>query len=241
MARPQVSTKRLMIGKANSTIVVVVGIAAFVTAFSLVASRALIAKRTYQNRVIDAQEKARDQLTQNLKEVETLNTAYVAFTGQDPNIIGGSRAGTGDRDGDNAKIVLDALPSKYDFPALTSSIEKIMGGKIQTITGIDEEANQNAGAQTDSQDSSNGQSGQTDDSGNTAGTGPVEMPFEISVEGSYASMQEILTILQTSIRPIHLNTLSYTASDAGNVELSITAKSFYQPEKTLKITTEDVK
>lgn len=238
MARAQVSTKRLMISKANSTIVVVVAVAAFLTAFSLVASRALLGKRAYQNRVIAAQEKARDQLQKNLKEVESLNTSYIAFVGQDPNIIGGSRTGAGDRDGDNAKIVLDALPSKYDFPALTSSIEKIMSGKIQTITGVDDEANQNSDGS--SQASSNNGVSQTAQK-ESHGSGAVDMPFEMSVKGSYASMQDVLNILQQSIRPIHINTLTYTAGDAGNVQLTVTAKSFYQPEKVLKITTEEVK
>ncbi|HTE57543.1 MAG TPA: hypothetical protein VK694_02275 [Verrucomicrobiae bacterium] len=238
MARSQVSAKRLMINKANSTIVIVVAVAAFLTAFSLVASRALLGKRSYQNRVIAAQEKARDQLQKNIKEVESLNTSYIAFVGQDPNIIGGSRTGTGDRDGDNAKIVLDALPSKYDFPALTSSIEKIMSGKIQTITGVDDEANQNT---DDAQPSTSSGVSQTQKKDTPGSAAAVDMPFEMSVKGSYVSMQDVLNTLQQSIRPININTLTYTAGDSGNVQLTITAKSFYQPEKVLKITTEEVK
>src|SRR5574338_279847 len=110
-----ISTKRILIDKANSTIVLAVGIAAFLTVFSMVSSKALLSRRAYQSKVIELQEKARDQLNAN----------YQAFVDRPENIIQGSSTGKGERDGDNAKIVLDALPSVYDFPGLTSSLEKI--------------------------------------------------------------------------------------------------------------------
>jgi hypothetical protein len=232
--RLQASTKRLMISKANSTIVIAVGAAAFITAFALVTSAALLSKRSYQAKVIGLQEEARDQLKENLEAVDTLKNSYEQFVDRQQNLIGGSSIGTGDRDGDNAKLILDSLPSKYDYPGLASSLEKILvdrNYKINSITGVDEEAIQNA------QQSDGATSAPPPTSGST-----VDMPFEIQAEGSYTSVIDLLTVFQRSIRPLHMQRLTFSAVDAsGNVELTIVGKSYFQPEKPLKITDEVVK
>lgn len=243
----QFSTKRLLIERANSTIVVVVGVAAFVTAFSLVASRSLLAKRAYQAKVIAAQEKARDQLHHNLEAVDTLKTSYQEFVSRPENIIGGSSTGQGERDGDNAKIILDALPSKYDFPALAASLEKILidrNYRIRSITGTDNELAQNTtGAAATTAPTTGNQAPvpplptQTQVPGQTAA---VDMPFELSAEGAYGSMIELLTVFQNSIRPLYVQKLRFTAQDGGVVEVTINGNSYYQPEKTLNIKSEVV-
>lgn len=251
MPKMQFSTKRLLIEKTNSTIVIVVGIAAFVTAFSLVASRSLLAKRSYQARVIGAQEKARDQLAENIKAVDTLKTSYQEFVSRPENIIGGSSTGTGERDGDNAKIVLDALPSKYDFPALATSLEKILADRkyrIKSITGTDDEANQNSSG------GSTGSAAPTPASSPTPSSMPqpdanpvqavgsaVDMPFELTAEGNYTSLVDLLSVFQRSIRPLHAEKLTFKAGTSGSVELTFQGKSYYQPEKSLSITNEVVK
>src|SRR5689334_22008086 len=127
MATP-LSTKRIQVSKATATIVGTIAAAAFIAVFSLIASQALLSQRAYQSRVIAGKEKAKKQLEDNIKAVNVLSTQYKAFIGTSQNIIGGNPSGSGERDGDNARIVLDALPSKYDFPALAASLEKILGG-----------------------------------------------------------------------------------------------------------------
>jgi hypothetical protein len=243
--RPQVSTKRLLIGKANSTMVIAVGVAAFVMMSSLVVSRSLLAKRSYQSKIITAQETARDQLKKNIEESKDLVSSYREFEGRSNNIIGGSSTGTGERDGDNAKLTLDSLPSKYDFPAMASSLEKILIDRryaIVSITGQDDEVTQNGGQAADHADA-----GAVDASGNHAETGhgvePIEMPFELSLDASYDSSLSLLTVLQHSIRPIHLQKVNLTASGGQGgvgVSMGLTGKSYYQPQKTLSITYEVV-
>ncbi len=224
MAKPLISTKRLLIDKANSTIVIVVAVASFVTVFSLVATKALLSQRGYQARVTSEKEKAVKQLKANVNAVSTLQTAYKGFVDTPDNVLGGNPKGTGDKDGDNAKIVLDALPSKYDFPALASSLEKILSSqsiKIVSITGTDEEVQQEA---------------------NQSSPTPalVDMPFQIAVSGNYAALQTLMGTLEKSIRPIQVQTLDFSGTDA-SMQLTITAKTFYQPSKSLSITTKDVK
>jgi hypothetical protein len=123
MAKIGVSSKHLAINKANAQIVGIVAAAAFISIFCLVASKAVLSQNSYNARVISAKEKAHKQLQNNLKAVNNLTISYKAFDETATNVIGGTAGGTGDNDGSNSKIIIDALPSAYDFPALTSSLE----------------------------------------------------------------------------------------------------------------------
>jgi hypothetical protein len=250
MARSlHVSTKRLQIDKANSTIVIAVGVAAFTVAFSLVAAKSLLARQSYQNKVISAQEQARDQLQANIDAVDDLKVKYTEFVNRQENIIKGSNSGNGERDGDNARIVLDALPSKYDFPALASSLEKILVDRnyvIHTINGTDDEAAQNNGGTTADGSGVSTELQQqisetpTEEQQTSTNGGAVEMPFEIGAEGSYQGMVELLGVFKNSIRPLYVQTITFTAGDNGKIQVNIQGKSYYQPERTLNITEEVV-
>jgi Tfp pilus assembly protein PilO len=124
----------------------------------------------------------------------------------------------------NSKIVLDALPSKYDFPALATSLEKILtdgGYKIESIIGTDDEANQNL-----MEESPDPQ--------------PVEMPFEITAGGSYPAIQKLINDFERSIRPFNVTSLELSGTD-DNMRIDMQAKTYYQPEKTLEIKTKVVR
>lgn len=224
MAQLRLSTKHLQISKANSRVVLFIAIAAFVTVFSLVSSRALLSKRSYQSRVIAGKEKAAKQLKDNLKAVSTLAASYAQFTNSsNQNVLGGTANGLGDKDGDNAKIVLDALPSKYDFPALASSLEKILNDrsyKVNSISGTDDELKQAQGA--------------------VANPVAIPIPFVVQVTGTYDSTKDLVLILERSVRPFQIQTLSFTGQDAA-IKLNINANTYYQPGKNLDITTKEVK
>jgi hypothetical protein len=224
MARLTLSTKRLQINQANLTIVVVTAVAAFITIFSAVAAKALIAQHSYQAKVIAKKEVAKKQLRSNLTAVNNLLISYQQFVAQPDNIIGGTASGQGDRDGDNTKIILDALPSKYDFPAVATSLEKLItdkNAKIIQITGTDDELNQQS----------------TEPSGAPQ---PVDIPFEINIESSYATTQDIIGVFERSVRPFKVSALTLTGKD-GALVLDLKAKTYYQPEKALNIKTEVVK
>lgn len=218
----QNSAKRIQVTKAQATVIATVAVAVFVTVFSLVSSKSLWTQRAYQARVIDKKEKARVQLQDNLSAVDGLVTSYKNFTTNPTNLLGGNPSGTGEKDGDNARLILDALPSKYDFPALTTSLEKLLVDrkfKIDGITGVDDELAQSKAASGVSK--------------------PIEMPFQISVTGNDVSVQDLLTVLEKSIRPFQSTKLSLTGS-SGDLELVLDAKTYYQPEKTVNIKLENV-
>ena len=224
MAKMKFSTKQLMINKTNAQMIVIIATASVIVVFSLVSSKALLTKRAYQSRVITKKEAALTQLKINVDEVKKLVSSYNVFEGSTENIIGGSATGTGDRDGDNAKIILDSLPSRYDFPALATSLEKLVSTpnyKINAIAGIDDEINQ---VKTSS----------------TPTLQPVVMPFELDVTGTYASVRDLINTLDRSIRPFQISKLELSGKDS-ELKVQITANTFYQPEKSLVIKTEEVK
>jgi hypothetical protein len=219
-------TKRLQISQANSKIVIITSVAAFIVVFSLVASKTLISQATYQNRVISAKNQALTQLRSDVSATAELKTQYDAFVNSSTNVLGGDPKGAGAKDGDNAKLILDALPSSYDFPALATSLEKIIGTNddgtpnpnltINSITGTDDEIAQSA------------------NSSSTTPT-PVAMPFQVAVTGDYPSVQALIGKFEHSIRPFQIQTLDISG-DQDKLTVTISAQTFYQPAKLLNTT-----
>ncbi len=213
------SIKRLQIDKSQSTMLITTAIAAFVLIFALVGGKALVSQITYQNRVIGTKKEAVKQLRANVQATTNLVNSYKAFVSTSQNAIGGNPQGTGQQDGDNAKIILDALPSKYDFPALASSLEKLMAGQnltINSISGSDDEV-----AQVDNASSPSPEA--------------VAMPFQVSANGSYQSSQGLIEVLDKSIRPFQIQKLQISGSE-NNMTVKIEAQTYYQPAKNFNIT-----
>lgn len=225
MARIQASGKRLAIDKANAQMVATVAVASFVTIFCLVAAHAVWGQISYQARVTTAENKTNQRLKQNITAFDKLSSSFKTFDSASTNIIGGGSTGNGGNDGDNAKIIVDALPDKYDFPALTSSIEKILTGggfNIGSISGTDDQINQQ---------------------NNTSSPSPQPVPIPVSFtvnNASYNSVQQLITTLQQSIRPIQIDTFDLTGG-ANNMTLTVNAHTYYQPGKNLTITQQVVK
>jgi hypothetical protein len=225
------STKRIQINKANARIVVILAVASFLVTFSLIASKGLLSQRSYQSRVISKKKEALTQLEHNAAAAKDLITSYEQFV--DPsvlNILGGNpqteKGKEGDLDGDNARIVLDALPSKYDFPAVATSIEKIVTDLNITLAGIN-------GADDEIAQKEVNNTPQAD-------LVPIEIPFQFSVSSDYKSLQALLKTLERSIRPIYINTLSFSGTNE-KMTLSIQAQTYYQPPKSLTIQMEQVR
>lgn len=212
-----VSFKRIQINKANTVMVAAVAAAAFITVFSLVAARALWSTRGYQQRVINEKEASVAQLEANLAAVDDLVASYKVFVDAPQNMMGGVSTGKGPRDGDNAKITLDSLPSKYDFPALATSLEKILKDRkydIDSITGTDDEVAQSTAVVTESS--------------------PVEILFAMSGTNNFNASKGLLGTLERSIRPITITKVSLSGSDS-RLSVAVDAKSYYQPEKPLNV------
>lgn len=215
----QIPTKRIAINKANTQMVIIIGLASFVTVFCLVASRAVWSQTKYQSRVTAADQLAKNQLIANISASKNLIISYNKFVSQSTNIIGGSINGGGNNGGNNAKIILDALPSTYDFPALISSIEKILNQNnvnIASITGTDEELSEGSNNSSSSPQ-------------------PVSMPFSFTIDNAnYTSVQQVMTTLQDSIRPMQVDSITLSGG-TDNMTLTVNAHTYYQPAKSFSI------
>lgn len=226
MAKMQLSSKRLQIDKANVRILIVMSVASFVTIFSLVASYSLMKQGGYQKNVIEKKETSLKTLESNLAARDTLVERYKAFTSQAQNAIGGSASGSGERDGDNAKLVLDALPSRYDFPAVATSIERLItAGGLTTLSISGTDAQVEQVAQT-------GQSAQS--------SAIVEMPFEFSVSGTTEKVQSFIDLLGYSIRPVQIDSMTLSGENE-DLKATFTAKTYYQPRKSFELKSEVVR
>lgn len=218
----KLSSKRLQISKANAFMFSVLIGASVIASFSLVTVRVMFSEMRYQQRIISEKSKALKQLKDNLATARVLEQQYAEFEKAPDNIIGGSSTGQGERDGSNAKIILDALPSKYDFPALATSLDgmiKAAGVNIDSIQGTDKEVEeQNKTSPTPE---------------------PQAIEFAFAVSGSYEATRNLIFDLERSIRPIQLRTLEMSGNDAA-LRMRATAKTYYQPEKDLTLTSKEV-
>ncbi|MGD0284504.1 MAG: type 4a pilus biogenesis protein PilO [Candidatus Saccharimonadales bacterium] len=222
---PKITTKRLKLDQTNTIIVVTISIAAIVAVFTIVASKTLLSQYSYQKRVISAESTSESLFKADATAANNLSSSYLSFISSSTNVLGGSSSGTGTNDGNNAQIVLDALPSKYDYPGLLSSMEQVLSSNpnttLSSIGGTDEQLTQ--------------QSNQT-----SIHPSPVAMPFNFSVTGPYANVQTLIETLQRSIRPISIQTIDLSGSDA-QLTASVTANTYYQPEEIFNISSESIK
>ena len=225
------STKRLQIDKATRTMVIVASIAAFVTIFTIISGHNLLTVLSYQNRVINAKSDNLNKLKNDITSSNQLLNSYQTFVNTNTNLLGSPSTGTSQNNGDNAKIILDALPSVYDYPALITSLQGLLsnqGVNIGGITGSDQQATitPSSGAATAITTASPG----------TA----VAIPFTFTVDGPYQNIQNLIKVFEKSIRPMQFKTISLSGSQS-DVALTVSAQTFYQPAIKFNLTTETLK
>ena len=219
------SGKHLKIDQANSTIMAVVAVASVITIFSLVSVKALLVQASHQRHVLNATNVAVKQQKKNLDIAKNLQTPFASFNQSNPNIIGGiaDNASGGPIDGDNARIALDALPSQYDFPALISSLEKILlknGIATPTVTGTDQSA--------------------TLKSSPTASPQPTIVTIKVGGISNYQATQNFIKDLEHSIRPFDVTSLELTGNE-GNMQITIGVNTYYLQAKNLDNGSKEVK
>jgi hypothetical protein len=161
----------------------------------------------------------------------SLIKSYNTFVNETTNIIGGSSTGSGIQDGTNATIISHTLPSKYDFPALISSVENLLflsGVKVNSIGG------------TDTSVATLGTATPTVPTNSATASAPVPIPFNFTVEGPYTTIQTCIATLQSSIRPIQINSITFEGNDTDLI-MTVDAQTYYLPTTGLSITTKEVK
>lgn len=228
MANP-LTNKRLMIDDATRSMVISVAVASFITIFALFSGHTLTKVMAYQNRVISKQNVALNQLTADVSATQQLSTEYTKFNNASQgNLLGGPTTGSGQNAGNNAKLVLDALPSSYDFPALATSLDGLLSNRgvtVGSITGTDTGSTTGASAAV------------APATGNIGSAAPI--PISFSITGTYQNIQNVVGIFEKSIRPFQFLTLSLSGSQNA-LTLNVSAQTFYQPSASFNVTKEVV-
>lgn len=120
------------------------------------------------------------------------------------------------------ETILDALPGTYDNPALRTSIESLVKRNslsIDSLTSVDQE-------------------GKAEEK--SINPTPVDMPFSITVVGSYDKIRNFVTDLERTIRPMKVDTLAITGSD-NDMKAEIDVTTYFQPTREIGITTKEVR
>jgi predicted small secreted protein len=220
------STLHELISKDSTRMLIAVSVAVFIVIFCLFAARSLFSQSLYQNRVISEKKATLKVVEENKKAANNLEASYVSFATEPINVLGGSPTGTGPKDGDNAKIVLDALPDQLDYPALSSSIEKILldgGYVIQSIGG-----------------GNSAVSATTEPSATSTPATSVEIPYPFRVSTTPQSALSLMQTLEASIRPFKLISLKIEGN-SNNLDLTIDMVSYYQNSTGLQVSEKVVK
>lgn len=226
--KSNLSTKSIQINKNQSSILMAIIIGTIVTVFCLTSAKALLNQAMYQRRVINARNDSAKQLNQDITNAKSLSDKYkTVFLGSNgQNVIGGVTtisASPQPSDGDNGKIVLDALPTAYDFPALLSSMSSLLnvdGVGAQAISGSDQSV--------------------TVDSSPTYNPQPANIDFNLSGATTYSGAKKLLNDLERSIRPFDVTHLTLSGNES-NLIVTMNLTTYYQPAKTLSIPSKEIK
>jgi hypothetical protein len=223
-----VKSTRLKLDKAQSSMMITVAAATAVAVFCLLGVKSLISQAAYQNRVISARHASIKQVNTNIANANNLANHYnTVFEGDSPaNIIGGRNVKSDQAqppDGDNGTIILHALPTTYDFPALLTSISKILsshGIGSQSITGSD----------------------QSPDFKSDPVPNPKPIQIDLSASGTstYDGTQQVIRDFERSIRPFDITRVSLTGNQS-SMTLSLDLTTFYQQAKTTALTSKEIK
>lgn len=200
-------SKREQVERANSVVFAAVAVGAVIVMFSLISARFMWNKKSYNDRVIAAKTKARNDVNSNVQNLDKLTEQFSALD---------SSATT------NANTILHALPPVYDYAALTTSLNSIAitsGVKFSGSAGQDTSAD----ALTSSPVSQ-----------------PVEIPITLQVSGSYESIKKFMANLERSIRPIQVNSVTFSGSNE-SLEAQIQGVTYYQPARSFDVTKMEVR
>ncbi len=227
MKMPKVVQNKLGSDDSGTRLVVIVSVAAVISVFCLLSAKALLSQASYHRRVLSARRQAIDQLKSDIEAANTLSQQYKVFqTGNPDNIIGGKNSTDTNLqppDGDNARIVLDALPATYDFPALISSVAKILNTNHlsgQSISGSD----------------------QSKSLSNNPTNHPEPLPLQLTLSGSssYKGIRAFIKDLERSIRPFDVTSLQLAGTDK-SMNATIVANTYYQQALSLELEEKEVK
>jgi cell division protein FtsB len=210
--------KRQQITSANRTMFLWVAGVSAIVGIAIVLAVFLFQRLTFNEKVLSKKQTTVSTLEANNEVVDELEK-NIRLLNTDQALLD-SRASPDDKP---LQVILDALPSDANSSALGSSLQNVLlPGPDITIDSLTVNP-----VGTESSD--------------VATDGTMNFSFSVSVPaGRIDSLRELLRRLERSIRAIDVTALTVEMQGA-KVSLSVTAKAFYEPAKTIKLKDETVK
>lgn len=214
--------KRTQIAKTNRMMFIWIAIASVIIGVAGVVGVYMVQKLVYNERVLAEKQKTVSTLESNVKVIAELQKEILVL---DTNTaLLSARASEEDQ---AIRVVLDALPSGANSTALGASLQlKLLAGipgltveslRVDPVQGVEVMAG------GDVVDAS------SDDSVANAIT------FQFSVIGDQTALRQVLTNLERSIRTIEITSLRVENQGTRQV-MTVQARAFYEPAKTLQLT-----
>lgn len=205
--------KRQQIRTANKTVFIWIIVASIVVGICGVASQFLIRELIFKNKIYSALTDTNRTLKKNAQSYEGLKTEVNKLIA-DNNLAMLKK-------GENStalQVVIDALPTEDNRPALASSMQTEVlgpaGVKIDSFSVID--AGSPAAA--------------------TSADAGTATPFDFSfvIIGNYDQILQAMSNMERSIRPISVKTIDLQGS-GGSFRANITATTYYQPAASISL------
>lgn len=216
--------KRTQIAKANRTMFLWIAVGSVIVGCALVVAYFLGQKLLYNERVLAEKEKTVAILKSNNEVIPELETQVRVLDTNEA-----LKSVLASDDDQTLQVILDALPAEANSLALGASLQnKLLAGipgltieslQVDPVVGVESLSDINASEQDASA---------TDAAGN-------QITFQFSVNGSPEALRQVLTNLERSIRAIDI--MSLRIESQGDKQLmSIRARAFYEPAKTIELT-----
>jgi Tfp pilus assembly protein PilO len=207
MKRPQINIQT----DRSTTMMVFAGVAAVILAISIVGTKIVFQDAMFERKVLVRKKAASEQLVKNIKSVDGLrdNLKDLNKTPETSN-----------------KQILNVLPSTFDFPQTSATIEGLAnknGIEVESISMVgDEDTVVSSGVMTS--DSNEVQS----------------MVIGISAKGSYPNIRQFLTDLTNSRRAFGIEVADISGRGA-QLSTTINVRAYYKPIVSTDIKKEVIK
>jgi len=222
--------KRTQIAKANRTMFMWVAIVSVVVGIASVTSIFLVQKIIFNAKIQTEKNKTIATLKTDNNNIADLE-AQVRVLDTNQALID-SKASPTDQP---VQVILDALPSDANSPALGASLQNKLLAGIPGLTLETLQVDPVAGVESLSTDTTTVQAAPTSGSSDQS-----QITFRFSVSGPDTALKKVLTNLELSIRTIDVTSLKIE-SQGSNQLLTVEARAFYEPVRTVQLTDKVVK
>lgn len=225
MDKKNKSTKyQIMLSGLGKNMFIWVVVGSVVASISIVLAILFVQRILFMNKVISEKDKTYKTLIANNKAIPDLQNSIRALNSNQELI--NSKAKLTD---EAIQVVLDALPTEPNYAALGASFQQVLLANTPGITVVNLTINKD---QNGTSTTSSNQSKKV--------PGAYEILFSFSVKGDTKALYNLLSYLERSIRVLSTKTMTITSSGNEQV-LTVTGAAYYQPEKTVKVTSKDIK